>query len=106
MTAHPTWTPCETCDCVDGRATYPRWSLEAGDEPLFPDGDEWSHTSYVCPARLVPPETFDWIALYLHYSQGFLLSAGGIADQPAKYLTAMSHVGSAVKRMQQNGDES
>lgn len=50
----------------------------------------------VCPRRSLPPEYARWIQLYGHYKAGHLLVAGGLMDQPAKYVTAMHLIATTV----------
>jgi hypothetical protein len=43
------------------------------------------------------------MGLYVHYNAGHLLVTGGILDQPAIYLAAMSAVGSFVSQANSEG---
>jgi len=53
-----------------------------------------------CPVKLIHPIIWEWINLYSHYKQGHLYYAGGVIDQPAKYLQVMSIIGGLVDEHQ------
>jgi hypothetical protein len=83
----PEWAPCGSCACpVSGDAGYVKWQLPG----LIP----WE--SRICPRKLVTPETRAWLQIYSTYKAGFLLVAGGILDQPAIYINAMTTIDSLV----------
>ena len=46
------------------------------------------------------PETLWLVRLWRHYRSGFLLRAGGLADQPNRYLEAMEILSGEVDRKQ------
>lgn len=50
-----------------------------------------------CPRQGIDPDAWQWIGLYRHYEAGHLYFAGGVADQPAIYLTVMRLIDGAVK---------
>lgn len=81
----PEWAPCGACGCVDGDAGYERWELKG----------IWK--SRVCPRRVVTDESRRWIALFQHYRAGHLMMAGGVFDQPARYMEAMRVIDGAVR---------
>jgi hypothetical protein len=79
---------------VGGDAGFERWQL----------GEEWK--SRICPRTLITDESRHWITLFSAYRAGFLLEAGGIADQPAIYFAAMTAVESYIQEAQSSGRES
>ena len=85
VAADPQWAPCGECNCVDGRAPYPRWTL---------DGE----TTNECPRQRVTDDSRRWLSLYPHHEKGHLFLAGGISDQPAIYLEAMTTIASAIEQ--------
>jgi hypothetical protein len=91
----PKWAPCESCNCVDGEQTFPKWEVKG--EPIFPDG-EGGYTSATrsCPRRLVTADSLHLLSLYRHYKAGHLYAAGGIENQPALFLTAMLTIEGAL----------
>jgi len=60
--------------------SFERWTL----------GDEFR--SRVCPRRLITRDSLMWMQLYSAWSDGHLLIAGGLLDQPAIYLGAMTRI--------------
>jgi hypothetical protein len=42
-----------------------------------------------CRLRAITPEIWGWIRDYTPYERGILLRAGGLEDQPARWLAAM-----------------
>jgi hypothetical protein len=80
---------------VDGEAKFPRWGTEG--EPLFSDdqGND-SQTTRSCPRRQVTDESAYLLSLYSHYRAGHLLEAGGVNQQPAKFMTAMQIIEGAL----------
>lgn len=86
----PEWVPCATCSCVDGDAGMDRWQI----------GEEFK--SRICPRRLITQESSDWLRLFALYKAGHLLEAGGVIDQPAVYLHAMTLIGVLVTQAQAN----
>lgn len=75
--------------CVDGVSPYPRWRIDGVLE----------NTRH-CPRRAVTSEHSELIALLLHYRAGYLFSAGGLEDQPAKYLAAMRLMDSTAREIE------
>lgn len=45
------------------------------------------------------PEEAWFVRLWTHYDRGFLLRAGGIADQPNRYLEAMEALTGEINRV-------
>jgi hypothetical protein len=43
-----------------------------------------------CPLEGITDDAHHWMMLYGHYKNGFLLHAGGIGDQPYRYVSAMA----------------
>lgn len=84
---HPAAWPCENCDCVDGIAPEKRWHtpgvIKATD---------------VCYRQAVTPRSNYLISLFTHYEKGFLYRSGGIGDQPALYVQAMTFLRSYGNR--------
>lgn len=71
---------------MSGEVSYPKWQI----------GGQWNWSSNVCPRKLITPATRAWLQLYSTYKAGFLLAAGGIFDQPALYIHAMTTIESLV----------
>jgi hypothetical protein len=80
---------------VDGDAGYERWQI----------GEEWK--SSICPRRgFITEESRAWLRIFSTYRAGHLLVAGGVLDQPAIYIAAMTLVESLVQEAQSNDDGS
>lgn len=75
------WRTCGKCDPVSFKCL----PLE-GDWFCKPLGDFITS----CPRRAMSPWSIDMLYLYEHYENGNLLVAGGVLDQPAVYLEAMT----------------
>lgn len=75
---------------MNGDAGIERWQI----------GEEFK--SRICPRRLVTPASHAWLQLYSTYKAGHLLVAGGILDQPAIYIAAMTAIESMVAKAQAN----
>lgn len=61
-----------------------------------------------CPFAYVTGGSREYLRLYRHYKNGYLFNGGGITDQPAHYLDAMSVLDSALnlenaKKMRKEG---
>lgn len=54
-----------------------------------------------CPVKLITAFTWHCIGLYDHYQNGFLLQAGGIIDQQAKYLQLMQIIQAEFENQRQ-----
>jgi len=54
-----------------------------------------------CVWNLIPAYIASWGELYGHYTNGFLLSSGGIENQDVKYLKMMTKFRSAYNRATQ-----
>ena len=50
-----------------------------------------------CPKPAVTRASLTWLRLYRHYTQGHLLTEGGLMRQPARYLEAMEHIAGHLK---------
>jgi hypothetical protein len=50
----------------------------------------WGEVSKVCPRLLITYETGQWLDWYTHYRNGLLPVAGGLLDQTALYIQAMT----------------
>jgi hypothetical protein len=74
---------------VNGDAGFERWEIKG----------KWK--SRICPRRLITPESRDWIQLFSTYKAGHLLVAGGIYDQPALYINAMTTIERLVSEAQE-----
>lgn len=83
------WTPCESCICKDGNAGFDKWSIPGLLEPTSS-----------CPRRTVSDRSAFFLSLYPHYQAGHLLYAGGLADQPALYMEAMSVIQAETSSIQ------
>ena len=70
---------------MDGDAGYERWELRG------------ILKSRICPRSLVTDESVALFRLWNFYRDGYLAVAGGILDQPASYLHAMSFISAAWK---------
>lgn len=46
-----------------------------------------------CPRKAVKPASWDWIRLWHLFQQGHLPYAGGIMEQPARFMDAMEVIG-------------
>lgn len=109
LARNPRWVNCEACNCVDGRAPFPRWAVGDEDEPIFPDGadaagnPQWSRTTNVCPRRIVDASAYEWLDAFHHYQNGFLWCAGGVRDQPKKYLDTMALIAAIASRVDTDG---
>ncbi len=80
---------------MDGESPLPRFGVHG--EPVFPDGEGgWTRTTRSCPRRLVTPESTFLLSLFRHYRNGHLYESGGVAAQPARYLSAMAIIEGAV----------
>lgn len=80
---------CETCDhryCgkdvpgSNGDAPYVKWTF--GDVRL---------TS--CPLPMISDASNFYLRMHMHYTNGILITQGGLLDQPNKYLEAMEIIG-------------
>ena len=49
-----------------------------------------------CPRKEVGDSQNHWLLLFRHYQSGHLYCVGGIADQPAIYLSVMRMIESVV----------
>lgn len=94
---NPEASPCEACDCVDGDAGVERWQF-LGEAVFTDDKGEPSHVSRICPRWLVTEDSYHLLTLYGHYKAGHLLTAGGIADQPAFYIDTMRIIDGAIAK--------
>jgi hypothetical protein len=52
----------------------------------------------VCLRRLIQPRSRQFLDLYSHYKNGILPLAGGLLDQPACYIRAMSTIDHWVRK--------
>lgn len=55
----------------------------------------------VCPRRSLRAEDTEWIALFAHYREGNLWTAGGISNQPQIYLEAMNLIQYWSRKLQE-----
>lgn len=69
---------------MDGDAGFDRWEIT----------EQWK--SRICPRRLITAESYRLLSLFPHYQAGFLLEAGGILDQPARFVEAMRCINQVV----------
>jgi hypothetical protein len=53
----------------------------------------------------VDPAALRWLELYGHYRAGHLWRAGGVAEQPARYLRAMAVCQAAVGELERDQAE-
>jgi hypothetical protein len=56
------------------------------------DGDGERIPIVGCPLLAVTPESLAWIRWHGLWQRGLFPVAGGVMDQPAKYLSAMEHL--------------
>lgn len=86
MANEPGTYPCGRCACsADGRHEEGLgWRIYA------PGNPEPVVRTEICPRRLVTARSAYFIGLYLHYKRGVLPVAGGLLDQPAAYIAAMT----------------
>jgi len=52
-----------------------------------------------CIVNLIPPSVRPWLHLYGDWAEGRLWAAGGLADQPHKYVQAMRLLSSTVAQI-------
>ena len=52
-----------------------------------------------CLRWVVNEESVEYWKLYAHYDNGYLLYAGGVYDQPAKYLEAMGIIEARITKI-------
>jgi len=55
------------------------------------------YESNTCPLPVIDLDTWDWFALYRRFEKGILITAGGLQEQPNKYLDAMQTVEELLK---------
>jgi hypothetical protein len=65
---------------VSGDAGFDRWEIKG----------RWK--SRICPRKLITDSTRSWLQIFSAYKAGYLLVAGGILDQPAIYIAAMTTI--------------
>ena len=53
---------------------------------------KWRYEFEYCPVNYIQPYNRTWLGLYSLWRNGFLLDAGGIGDQPSKYIDVMQFV--------------
>lgn len=75
-----------------GESPFPKWEV-TGVLPL----------TNKCPRRSLDRTANLWIDLYPTYRNGNLWAAGGVGDQPAKYLAAMQLIESTVQKVTTDG---
>lgn len=56
------------------------------------------HPDLRARVEALPAETWDLVRLWTHYERGLLLRAGGVGDQPSRYLEAMELLSQEVGR--------
>lgn len=89
----PEFAPCDTCDCINGQARFPKWAIK-----------NLLEETTSCPRRAITPLSHGWMRMFAHYKNGLLFKAGGIADQPHGYLQAMSIIDRTLS--QEHADQS
>jgi len=72
---------------IEGKSNY----------PIFQFGDR---KFYKCPILEINPNLFQYLNLYLHYRNGYLLTTGGIIDQPYHYVQAMEIIHSEILKIE------
>ncbi len=75
---------------MTGDAGLEAWEIEG----------KWK--SRICPRKLITAETRDWLQLFSTYRAGHLLVSGGIYDQPALYVHAMTLIESFINEAQKS----
>lgn len=58
-----------------------------------------------CPLRNMSRYAHTMLEYHVHYKNGVMLVAGGLLDQPARYIQAMLSVDSAVVMVQKGREE-
>ena len=53
---------------------------------------------YRCPLRLITPQSSIYMQFYYHYKNGYLPVQGGILDQSAKFLKAMTIIENTISK--------
>jgi hypothetical protein len=71
---------------VNGDAGFERWEIDG----------QWK--SRQCPRKLITQESRDWLQIFQTYKAGFLLVSGGILDQPAVYINAMTLIDTLISK--------
>ena len=70
--------------------------------PVFNlDGDDY----FRCPLKIITKQTGEYVRFYNFFRDGYLPNAGGIMDQPGKFLDAMSIIESAVGEMEKETEK-
>lgn len=62
------------------------YSIDLGEATLAPR---------TCPRKLVSDASWDWLRLHRFFKQGVLPYAGGLLDQPYRFLEAMEVIDGA-----------
>ncbi len=69
-----------------------RGCKEEAPAPVFEmDGEKY----YRCPLKLIRKETLEYVRFHRFFQMGYLPNAGGLLEQPAKFLNAIEVIENA-----------
>ena len=86
------------CQACTGNLKKARGCTEEAPVPMFDlDGKEYCR----CPLKIITRQSMEYIRFYSFFRDGYLPNAGGIMDQPAKFLDAMSMIESVLAETQE-----
>ena len=54
-----------------------------------------------CPLKLITVQSMDYIRFYGYYKEGYLPNAGGILEQPAKFLDTVTEIENILAEIRQ-----
>ncbi|TKB53306.1 hypothetical protein [Ferrimonas aestuarii] len=96
MARNPKQFDCDRCPhrhCSEEKAAqFDVWVITLGG---------FEHRMRVCPKPQITAATQQLLSLFGDYRQGYLLNAGGLNEQPFRYLQAMRLIDSTVKSNEQ-----
>jgi hypothetical protein len=81
-------------ECIEQGLQTSRFCHEDAPFPIFTiDGEDFLR----CPVQFISQESFEALALFTYYQDGFLPEAGGIFDQPNLTIAQIRTVKHAVQ---------
>ena len=66
-----------------------------------PKHNQQEESLFTCPINFIDTCLFEYWRLYSHYKSGFLAAAGGIGQQPARYVMAMEIIKGEVAKIEE-----
>ncbi len=84
VSQNPSAYPCGACACGPEGESPGGWIIPALKNP---DGTPW--TTNICPRRQLDDGAVELLRYWRFWRQGVLLVAGGLLNQPARYVEAM-----------------